>query len=160
MASFWRTVGEPGWMRAVRLSPDGRRAVIEQGINRALWVLNFDLQRLDAPHLGTGAERLAGMVARRGTSGVYGATREETLASLSPRLARRSPRTAPVRFGFRLIHVRLVARRPLCRLLRNESADQDRRVDFAHGRRAKPYPLLHTAIQRRFAAVLPGCPRT
>ena len=41
--SLLERVGEPGWMRAVRLSPDGRRAVIEQGIDRALWVLNFDL---------------------------------------------------------------------------------------------------------------------
>ena len=41
--SLLETVGEPGWMRAVRLSPDGRRAVIEQGIERALWMLNFDL---------------------------------------------------------------------------------------------------------------------
>jgi Tol biopolymer transport system component/DNA-binding winged helix-turn-helix (wHTH) protein len=41
--SLLENVGEPGWLRAVRLSPDGRRAVIEQGIDRALWVLNFDL---------------------------------------------------------------------------------------------------------------------
>jgi len=31
-------------MRAVRLSPNGRRAVIEQGLGRALWMLDFDLQ--------------------------------------------------------------------------------------------------------------------
>ena len=42
--SLLETVGDPGWMRAVRLSPNGRRAIIEQGIDRALWMLNFDLQ--------------------------------------------------------------------------------------------------------------------
>jgi Tol biopolymer transport system component/DNA-binding winged helix-turn-helix (wHTH) protein len=36
------SLGEPSWLRAVRLSPDGHRAVIEQGITRTLWMENFD----------------------------------------------------------------------------------------------------------------------
>jgi eukaryotic-like serine/threonine-protein kinase len=40
--SVLESVGEPSWLRAVRLSPDGRRAVIEQGLTRTLWVENFD----------------------------------------------------------------------------------------------------------------------
>ena len=40
--SVAESVGEPSWLRAVRLSPDGRRAVIEQGLTRTLWVENFD----------------------------------------------------------------------------------------------------------------------
>ena len=33
--------GEQAWLRAVRLSPDGHRAIIEQGITRTLWTMNF-----------------------------------------------------------------------------------------------------------------------
>ena len=33
--------GEQGWLRTVRLSPDGHRAIIEQGITRTLWTMNF-----------------------------------------------------------------------------------------------------------------------
>ena|SRR5437016_3345964 len=35
-------VSEPDWFRSLRLSPDGRRAVIERGIARALWMMNFE----------------------------------------------------------------------------------------------------------------------
>jgi Tol biopolymer transport system component/DNA-binding winged helix-turn-helix (wHTH) protein len=38
--------GEQAWLRAVRLSPDGHRAIIEQGITRTLWTMNFDLKVL------------------------------------------------------------------------------------------------------------------
>ena len=35
-------VGEQEWLRAVRLSPDGRKALIERGIPRAIWIFDFD----------------------------------------------------------------------------------------------------------------------
>ncbi len=44
--SLLENVGEPGWLQSLRLSPDGRRAIIEQGITRALWTLNFETKVL------------------------------------------------------------------------------------------------------------------
>ncbi|MBI2690118.1 MAG: PD40 domain-containing protein [Acidobacteria bacterium] len=35
-------VAEPDWIRSVRLSADGRRALIERGMVRALWVYGFE----------------------------------------------------------------------------------------------------------------------
>jgi Tol biopolymer transport system component len=35
-------VGEPEWLRTVRLTADGRKAVVEQGIPRALWLHDFE----------------------------------------------------------------------------------------------------------------------
>ena len=35
-------VSDQEWIRAVRISSDGRRALIEQGIPRALWILDFE----------------------------------------------------------------------------------------------------------------------
>jgi Tol biopolymer transport system component/DNA-binding winged helix-turn-helix (wHTH) protein len=40
--SLLEKVSEPDWFRSLRLSPDGRRAVIERGIARALWIMNFE----------------------------------------------------------------------------------------------------------------------
>jgi Tol biopolymer transport system component/DNA-binding winged helix-turn-helix (wHTH) protein len=39
--SLLENVGDSGWLRAVRLSPDGRRAVVEQGIKAGLWMRDF-----------------------------------------------------------------------------------------------------------------------
>lgn len=35
-------VGEQDWLRSVRLSPDGRRVLIERGIPRGLWIFDFE----------------------------------------------------------------------------------------------------------------------
>jgi Tol biopolymer transport system component/DNA-binding winged helix-turn-helix (wHTH) protein len=40
--SLIENIAEPDFYRSVRLSPDGRRAVIERGIVSALWTMNFE----------------------------------------------------------------------------------------------------------------------
>jgi DNA-binding winged helix-turn-helix (wHTH) protein len=35
-------IGEQDWLRSVRLTADGRRALIERGMPRALWIFDFD----------------------------------------------------------------------------------------------------------------------
>jgi Tol biopolymer transport system component len=40
--SLLEKVSDPDWFRSLRLSPGGRRAVIERGIGRTLWMMNFE----------------------------------------------------------------------------------------------------------------------
>lgn len=35
-------VGETDWLRSLRLSPDGKRALIERGLPQALWIFDFE----------------------------------------------------------------------------------------------------------------------
>lgn len=41
--SFSEAVSDSGWLRGVRLSPDGQRTIIDRGIDRALWMTNLGL---------------------------------------------------------------------------------------------------------------------
>ena len=54
-------VTEPDWMRSIRLSSDGRRALIDRGIVRTLWTYDFGGNVQTRATFEQGSERLAGL---------------------------------------------------------------------------------------------------